>query len=225
MEKHSTWSTLRKHEGMKLISFKLLNVLAFYLGAFLASKTKEVLNNANRCYMEDTGLKFLTLILTDMFVFNFIEICVPLIKSKVTNSIRSLRNTGGDDDAKPEFDVAQEYLELFYRQFVIYIGTLVFPLMSVCGLISNVIEFPLDKYRMMRICKKPQRLDLSMKSLLLFWMVSIAVIALVGFPQGPIWVMGLQTTFLNTYGCCPVLNGPFEGTNCTYYFGGYFGFE
>jgi len=201
IEKHPTWSGYRKNEGIKLLSFKIFNVIAFYVAGFFAFAP-------NRCYFEYTGLKFFTLILSDLIIMNLLEVSLPGIKTLFRNIYRSILNKGGDDVEKEDFDVAQEYLEILYRQFVIYIGMIVFPLMAVLGLLTNVIEFPLDKYRMLRQCNKPQRLDHSMKTFLLIWMMILPVLALLCFPQGPVWDMFFTRGTYPGYDCCAVLDSP-----------------
>jgi len=222
MEKNATWSQLRRSEGIKLLAFKMFNVMLFYLGAFFSFK-------GQHCFLEDLGLKFFTLILTDLILMNAIELFLPLIRVRVMNKFERFRNKGGDADSKQEWDVAQEYLEIFYRQFIIYIGMIVFPMMPLLGLLTNFVEFPLDKYKMLRLCKKPKRMDASMKEFILFWLIVTPFVAILCFPQGAIWAMGLhRSQFEQTdhfgnvtksygYGCCEVLNGHSDIKGCTFY--------
>ncbi len=58
----------------------------------------------------------------------------------------------------------------------------VFPPLTVIGLITNIIEYPLDKYRMLKVCQKPKRLDLSMKRFLVIWLIVTALAAFVTWP-------------------------------------------
>lgn len=58
----------------------------------------------------------------------------------------------------------------------------VFPMVSLLGLVTNILEYPLDKFRMLRICQKPKRLDISMKRFLIVWLAVTAAAALVSYP-------------------------------------------
>jgi len=202
MEKHKTYSLYRKHHGFKLITFKMINVTCMYIALSLAYTSKD------KCVFEDSGTKFLTLMLTDLFLMNAVEYFVPLLRLYLTSHVKKLSGKGSDDEAKPEFDVAQEYLELFYRQFVIYLGMSVFPMVTALGLLTNIVEYPLDKYRMLRICQKPKPLDLSMKRFLIFWLTIVACAAIVSYPQGAGWVLSRhRSTNPDLFGCCAMLPG------------------
>ncbi len=72
------------------------------------------------------------------------------------------RGPYGNNSVRPEFDVSDEYpisfahlrfryLELLYRQFIIYLGMPVFPLITAIGLILNYFKFYLDKFRMIKV--------------------------------------------------------------------------
>lgn len=201
-EKHRTWSQYRKHEGFKILTFRIVNVIAMYIGLQFSFVNEE---RGCPCFLEDSGFRFFTLILTDLVVMNIVELAVPTIRVALTKRVNCLRGKGGDEASKPEFDVATEYLELFYRQFIIYLGMMVFPGVTLLGLIANIVEYPLDKYRMLRICQKPKRLDLSMKRFLVFYLVIIAVVALLCWPQGTIWVLSGTTISDDISRCCYIL--------------------
>jgi len=197
-EKHKTWSLYRKHEGFKILAFRMVNVICMYVALQFAF-TKSC------CYFKDAGTKFLTLILTDLVINNFVEMFVPLFRIWGAKRFKCMQGSQGDEAAKPEFDVASEYLELFYRQFVIYLGMIVFPMMTLLGLITNIAEYPLDKTRMLKICQRPKRLDLSMKRFLVIWLVGVAAVALLCWPQGPVWVMSGVAIDECAVSCCQVL--------------------
>jgi hypothetical protein len=70
---------------------------------------------------------------------------------------------GSNDSVRPEFDLAEEYLELIYRQFIIYLAFAIVPLVPVLGLLANIVEYRVDKYRLLRICQQPRGLQGSMR--------------------------------------------------------------
>jgi len=204
LEKHQSWSTYIKHEAFKLIFFKIGNVIALYVSIGVVS----IQNASPACFLEQSGIKFLTLIITDLIVFNSWELISTALLNFASKYIKKFQGKGGDVSSKPEFDVAQEYLEVFYRQFVIYMGMLVVPIVPIIGILANIIEFQVDKYRMLRLCQPPKRLDLSMKRFLLFWLIMSAFLAFISWPQAGLWVLSDITAKpdVAAYSCCGVIN-------------------
>jgi len=48
--------------------------------------------------------------------------------------------THSDDDQKPDFELSEEYFEIIYRQFIMYMGISVFPLISGAALCCSVLQ-------------------------------------------------------------------------------------
>jgi len=208
MEKFTTWGEYRKNALFRLLAFKIINIIAMYAAlqfAFAESGT---------CIFEDTGSKFLSLLITDILLFNGLGIVLPLFKSWLVGRIDLLRGKGSDESNKPVFDISQEYLELFYRQFIIYTGMTSFPLVTVIGLIFNLIQYPLDKYRMLRICQTPERIDITMKRFISSWLFIIAVVALVAWPEGAIYILQLNRNDGPNFECCLILGGTGNAASC-----------
>jgi len=185
-EHHRTWSGLRKNYLVKLYLFKILNVCASYAALNYA------FTDPYSCPMHQTGAKFMTLIVMDLFVFNALEFLVPPLKLWLYRrcGYRSFLKTHEADDAlRPEFDVAQELIELLYRQFVLYTGTITMPLLAFLGLITNIVEYPLDKARMLYFCRPPKRLETSMTPIIVGTMIFSALAATFTYPFGAFWVM------------------------------------
>ena len=65
-------------------------------------------------------------------VMNLIEIVVPALKVKCCARKKGQKNAASNDSARPEFNLAEEYMELLYRQFVIYMGPSVCPCVCAC---------------------------------------------------------------------------------------------
>jgi len=104
---------------------------------------------------------------------------------------------------QPEFEVAEQYLNLIYRQFIMYISFPFFPLIGLVSLICNLVEYVqilhscnmgfylscrfsyiLDKVILLRICKTPPQLRGSMKHYLIFFLFVSGILSLVLFPYG-----------------------------------------
>jgi len=190
------------------------NVIALYVAVGVVS----INNSTPACFLGQSGIKFLTLIITDLIVFNSWELISTALLNFASKYIKKFQGKGGDVASKPEFDVAQEYLEIFYRQFVIYMGMLVVPIVPIIGILANMIEFQVDKFRMLRLCQPPKRLDLSMKRFLLFWLIMSAFLAFISWPQAGLFVLSelTATRDVSAYYCCGVINPSIlPSQNCT----------
>lgn len=86
--------------------------------------------------------------------------------------------------------MADEYLELFIRQYIIYIGMTFVPILPILGLISNLVEIAVDRYRLMRLTKTPPYLRGSMRHFLVFFMFITGFITIIMFPYGSFLTLG-----------------------------------
>jgi len=185
-EHHRTWSRLRTHYLVKLYLFKILNVSANYAALSYA------FTDPYSCPMQQSGAKFVTLIILDLFVFNALEFLLPPVQLWLYRRCgyrACLKTHAGDDALRPEFDVAQELIELLYRQFVLYTGMVTMPILAFLGLIANIVEYPLDKARMLYFCRPPKRLDKSMTNIIVATMICSALAATFTYPFGAFWVI------------------------------------
>jgi len=212
-ERHKSWGLYRKHNMIKIVAFRLCNVSAMYAGLQFAFST-------GGCVLRSSGTKFFSLILTDLVVMNMLEYISPMLMSRLSTVIPMMNPKRGDEAQLPEFDVAFEYLEVFYRQFVIYIGMFVFPMMALLGFITNVLELPLDKFRMLYVCQRPRRLEMSMKRFLIVYLLVTAMAALVTWPQGGVWMLTATRGRNQYFNCCFMfpdgdLSDTFDPSICT----------
>lgn len=215
-EKHKTWTSHRKNNTIKYYLFKMFNVLVMYLLRYFFLQNKfdfinslskydkdlEKFNkftdgipvNSSPCEIDKIGDQMLFIILLDITVSNLWELIWPSILYRIKKR-NAETNKRSNESARPDFDVADEYLEIFYRQFILYLGMTVFPLITFLGLIANILEYHLDKYRLFRICREPNRMDGSMKKFIVFYLFTSAFLATFCFPYGALWVsMGQVTT-------------------------------
>ena len=173
-EKHRTWSGYRTHNTFKYLFFKLFNV--FFMGF-----TKGLFNVP--CVVRTLGNQYLIQMLMDFFVFNGIELIVPY----VVYVIHKYRNKGSDEAIRPDFDVSEEYLEVIYRQYLIYCGMASFPMMTFLGLIASITELYLDKLRLLKLCKKPPMTNGSVKSVVCFFLIVAAILPMLNWGGGNIY--------------------------------------
>jgi len=186
IERHVTWTKFRQHNTLKFFLFKMLNVLAMYASRVLVPKIcpeipniKKFCNNSS-CLTSSVGVQLLFLLVFDLTVQNMWEISFGWFRAKV-NERRGMMGKGSNDSVRPEFDVAEEYLEVMYRQFIVYLAFAIVPLAPVLGLVCNIVEYRVDKYRLLRICQHPRGLQGSMRNFLTFFLSYSAKVCKVNF--------------------------------------------
>lgn len=175
-ERHATWSSYRNHETFKLILFNLLNLSVIGL-------TKGLFTNP--CVLEIIGNQYFIQLIVDILVFNSIELIVPF----VTYFVRSRFHNGNLDDIRPEFNISDEYLELIYRQTVIYYAMPAFPMITFIAIFSFTLEIITDKLRLLQLCKKPPRMSGSFKTLVSFFLLLSAILVLANVGSGAIYLL------------------------------------
>lgn len=121
---------------------------------------------------------------------NIAEIVYPIVYRKIASCFTKKKISKYNDVARPEFEVADEYLELFIRQYIIYIGMTFVPILPILGLISNLLEILVDRYRLMRLTKTPPYLRGSMRHFLVFFMFITSLISLLMYPYGTFLTLG-----------------------------------
>jgi len=204
IERHATWTQFRQHNTLKFFLFKMLNVLAMYASRVLVPRIcphipniRDFCNNSS-CLTSSVGVQLLFLLVFDLTVQNLWEISYGWFRAKV-NERRGMMGKGSNDSVRPEFDVAEEYLEVMYRQFIIYFAFAIVPLAPVLGLVCNIVEYRVDKYRLLRICQHPRGLQGSMRNFLTFFLFCTAAVALASPPYGSAWVMSGQSQSMCNY--------------------------
>eukprot|EP00301_Raphidiophrys_heterophryoidea_P006131 c12500_g2_i1.p1 GENE.c12500_g2_i1~~c12500_g2_i1.p1 ORF type:complete len:430 (+),score=109.66 c12500_g2_i1:96-1385(+) len=203
-EKRSTWTSVRNSNALKLTLLKVLNVWMFMIAKFeVQQRRRKESTVAETCYLGLVGRQYFALIVLELTVSNFIEVAVPLIYRRL------LRKYGevSDYQSKAEFDVSVEYLELVYRQYVVYVAFNSFPLVAGLAVITNVVEFYLDRYRLIYLLKTTGNMQMRrMVQVLGFFLTLVAVAALLSFPSGSAFTLGAnQQQFHNFWRNCNVM--------------------
>ena len=182
-EKHKCWSKFRKGNTFKFISFKLLNIAIVYSAKNYESDGKA--KNAE-CPLETIAVQFFFLILLDVVAMNVVELVAPPLVAKLKSKIVKISS---DQEKLAEFDVSEEYLELLYRQYLVYMALSVFPLVAVLALFGAIVEFMLDKYKLLRETRVPHKTSDSMKTFLSYFQVVLALCSMFTPNAGSIFVL------------------------------------
>lgn len=131
-EKHRTYTSKRNSHIMKVVLFRMLNSWSAILVNIVLIDT---------CVLELLGIQVLSLIILELMIFNILEILFPVIRL----CFQKWRN-------KPiklaEFNITEEYYEIIYRQYIIYIGMSAFPWITFLGAITCFFELIVDKIKL-----------------------------------------------------------------------------
>ena len=183
-EKWEIFSRWKRSLTVKLIFFKLANIVTVY-----ASKDYNAIA-ANSCVYDVIGEQFLTLLIVETFVMNIWEMLLTVIWAKNYRLYaRVVGSINGDYDNLPPFDLAIEYLEVIYRQYLSILAMVVFPLSIAFATLGFVMEFWVDKIRLFKICGKPRHMSHSQKEFLAFNLGLVAVVSFFTPYAGSIWIM------------------------------------
>ena len=194
-EKHEKISKRRSHNMFKFMLFRLSSV--FILTFLQGYNTKE-------CPIGVLGNMYLVYVMTDLILSNLLEWAVP-IASWVFRSTTTKSNA---QDTRPAWDTDQEYMEIIYRQFVIYSGLASFPMVTFIGLIIAALEIYLDLARLIYVCKKPQRTVRSMKGMVTAYMILSALLAVANWGGASLYTIWGNYWCTWPQGCntCPIIN-------------------
>lgn len=176
-EKHTKTSSYGMHKTAKLFFFKAFIVSTVTIFQRFAAM---ITDTEKECPMRPEAMDFFSIILTDLVVSNLIDWAFSIFENHSKK-----RNIRKNKPVEPiSFDVASENFELLYRQYVMYLGMSVFPLIVPFTILTFIIEYFLDKKRLIKYVDDEKKMsgdDPRRLSVLLFVM---AAIAFVMWPDG-----------------------------------------
>jgi hypothetical protein len=183
LEGHVYFTEYRRSELIKTFIFKSLNVLVFlYLTGVHFLKTENV------CPAELMSYQFFYLLVTDIFFGIFFSIIGPKIIECIGKRYANSRGSKLDN-YMPQFYISDQYTDATYRMFLICLGVWVSPMLPFIGLIGYIVEYWLDKYVLMRLTWKPNRVNSSFDHVIGILFIFIIVGVMFVYPNGAIWVM------------------------------------
>jgi hypothetical protein len=184
-ERHKFWSDFRRWDCLKVFTFKICNVTVLYF----VKRNAILQDDSGVCALRAMASQFFMLVVMDITVNAVMEVLVPWYFARQAEAKAIKDNQSADDDLKPGFDLADEYTEVAYRQYVVGVGIFVCPFLPVLSLIATALEFWLDRYRLLRICRKPKKIQTTFKNVLLFFYFLMSIFVLVGYPNGAVWIL------------------------------------
>lgn len=176
-EKHTKTSSYGMHKTVKLFFFKAFIVSTVTIFQRFAAM---ITDSEKECPMRPEAMDFFSIILTDLVVSNIIDWAFAMFEahSKRKNVLK------GKKVSPISFDVASENFELLYRQYVMYLGMSVFPLIVPFTILTFVIEYFLDKKRLVRYVDDEKKMSGDNPRRLSGLLFVMALIAFVMWPDG-----------------------------------------
>lgn len=197
MEKPRTLHGYKVSITSKLLLFKLGNVITVYT-AKNYSKVKD-------CAYNVIGQQFLYMLVVDITLNNFLELAVPHLTSKfwIWMAMRDKNNLQSDQDLLPPFDVAYEYLDVIYRQYILYMAMTVFPLAAPLAWLGQLVEYWLDRMKLFKFTGKPKSMEYSTtEGVMIMLFQFLALMAALFTPYaGVVWILRGDTKHTTAVKC------------------------
>lgn len=143
------------------------------------------------CPLLSQGWTFFWLLVFDVAFSVIVE---PLTGVALQQYRKCIANKQGlsDYDVQLDFDVAEELVSVLYRQFIILLGAPVFPLITLLGFGAYVVEYYMDRIKLVTLCKKTvireEPIDLR---LIVAATAIVSLAAAFSYPQGLLF-LGLR---------------------------------
>jgi len=197
LEAHRTKSAASEWDTIKVFVVKVANILTLYaVKAIVAAEAGRdpAADSAScpsadstvdcRCPLGGMAYQFFWLLVSDVTFGLLMEIALPAATLCATRRL-GFGKGKGDRELRPEFELSEEFVQLLYRQLMIYLGSSVLPLAPVIGLVATVLSLWLDKYRLVTVCQKPDIKQRPVRpSVLMACHILVALAAVVSYPNG-----------------------------------------
>jgi hypothetical protein len=156
---------------------------------------------STECILLDHGTKLLTILAADILLVNGLSVLWALVAVRVKTFMwrwkrcRDPQSDIGDPmTLHAHFELSDELLQICYRQFVTFVGCMVFPLIPLVALLGFILEYFVSRLMMLRLTQPPKFID---SRLGWFHFVTLLVIAFCAFffyPIGPLFLLYLPRT-------------------------------
>lgn len=210
LERHKSWSRFRISMAAKLIGFRMMCLVVLFV---LQAKVLVQYQPNDDCLFLDGGTKMTTILIVDILLMNLISLLQALLSVRVKRFIYTRRpqwkpeecDLDDEETLKSEFNLSDELLQIIYRQFVTYIGSMVFPLIAFICLLGAVFEYFFSRWLMLRLTQRPKYIEDALGVFLFVWLMIIAVCAFLFYPIGPLWILYLPQLLPVAYRNCSMV--------------------
>lgn len=182
LEGHLYETDYRKWYLVKLYVF---NILA-YASINVISRIQDSAIQ-EQCALQTTAESLLVFTCLDFFVIGVVKLTYPLICKTI---LKPISETGRQPNNfyRVKFDLAEEYVEILYRQLLIMKGSHIVPIFPLIGLTMTMLEFWLDRYKLFRLVRNPIKSQSSYSEVRSVLMVANVFVSIVDFPTGIVWI-------------------------------------
>lgn len=186
-ERWLSWEHFQRSHGVKIIVMKI--VLSSFMYLFLSLIITPTPGDGT-CVANTVGNAYLIVIGTELLVSLFVKTLLPTAIFCKTKK-RTL-----------EFDVAEEMLQIFYRQYIVQLCSFVSPWAGIVSLVSSLLEICIDSLRFKYVCDNSMQMvgDLRWTISLLF--LFLAFCSFISYPNGFLWMVILPETLPFSYRSC-----------------------
>lgn len=178
----------KRYHTMKLLFFRLSNIITVF-----AAKRYDSSENV-KCAYDLIGQQFITLLLIDIFAVNLQQIVMNMLWNKYAERFADWSGSiFGNQDNLPKFDIALEYLQVVYRQYLVIMAMVVCPFSIFLSMVGFIIDYLSKKFILVKLSGVPRKVESSQKNFLTAILVFIAVCALLTPFAGSVFLLSGMT--------------------------------
>lgn len=107
------------------------------------------------CFQYEHGIRYVLLVCTDFFACHAKETIYPYLKMKYTERRTAATSDPITIDMRPVFHVESEYMQLLFRQYLIYSTMFHVPMITLFYTVLCIVQILVDRFRLIKICQLP----------------------------------------------------------------------
>ncbi|KAI9219068.1 hypothetical protein BC828DRAFT_386993 [Blastocladiella britannica] len=172
-EKYRTINETLSWTISKIFLFRGVTQIAFFQAVYYT--------DAGQC---GGGVKFATLLFTDLLLGNAMELLQPYLQGKLL-AWQHRKNQASDEANLADFDIAVEYTGLFFRQYLVYMSVAHVPALALLGAVCTGAKYWVDKYKLLRHSRRPTVMNRPLGREITAVMLVVAVFGIVGSGFAP----------------------------------------
>lgn len=197
LEYHTHWSHFRLSQAAKLLGFRIVLLVAmFVLSSKVLLVQLSISGGIAECTMLDIGGRILIILISDFLMSNGLALLFAAIAVWLRRKLwrfKFMRPRGGvfedDESLRAEFNISNQILATLYRVLLTYLGSLLLPTIAFVSVACFIAEIFVCRALMLRLCKRPHFMESKLGKFMAFWMLAIAFVALIFYPNGVLFMV------------------------------------